>query len=115
MNQTVVKLEATLTQIRTLRDKSVRIQFDTQELFPEQASALFQLRDQFGFLGFANFPTELEVPESPKAPNIKKTKSRRLRGAIYRLWEQTGKNEEFEDFYNYQMEVFIECIKERLD
>jgi hypothetical protein len=98
-------------------DRSVTLHFDTRELSGLEASILLDYRQTEGWLLFA--PNELKEADIPdeKADSMtgQKTQAQRLRGVIYRLWEQSGSKGNSEDYYKSIMESLIEQLKERLD
>lgn len=112
------QVPATITKITTMADKSLRLQVDTQELSADDKAKVFGLHDLYGWFMFseASFKDEdLNLPDIPQPKtDDKKTPSQRLRSVIYVYWEQTGKNGDFESFYNQYMEKIINHIKDKL-
>jgi hypothetical protein len=105
------------------KDKTVSIRFITQEMSPVQIMNIHKMIDAYGYL---YFKAETEITQSEKEEldalhtdlldDPSKTPSRRLRGALYRLWEQDPKGfTEFGGFYKSHMEKLIQQIKDRLD
>ena len=117
MVQEPVKIGATLDSISTRKDKSLKIIFESQEIGAEQAANLFNLRDQFGWVIFApSGLQEIEIPNEPPPEFAnQKSYSQRVRGALYRLWEQKGKHGDSESFYREHMEKILNWIKDRLE
>ncbi len=116
-----VKFSGILDSIRTLKDRSFRVTFLSQELSPEQGYNLFSLRDKFGVLIFGPVNSEAnieetDIPSLAKGPNpYEKTPSKRLRSIIYIYWKSVGGKGEFDDFYKLQMERVIDRFKEMLE
>lgn len=115
----LIPIPSFFASIRTLADGSLRASFDTQELRDEVANELFAKRRKSGFLIFLENAekvdlTDLDIPEV--APEFKgeKTPSQRLRGVLYILWQQTGSEGNFQDFYIGKMETITNQIKSRL-
>jgi hypothetical protein len=111
-------IPAIISKLSTMSDRGIRIQVDTQELTPEYGAMLFSLKDSFGYFTFTERPIEPDDVDIPDiVPDFKneKTPSQRMRGVLYRLWEQKGKINTFEQFYREQMEVIIEHFKGKLD
>ena len=112
--QTFVYVEGLSTRM----DKSVKIVLSTQELTGEAAASLFGIRNQECFCAF--FPSEvklsdIEVPkEEPEFPG-QKSPSHRLRNVLYRVWEQQGKQGDFETWRTGEMERIIEHYKSKLE
>ena len=110
-------LPATIQNLRTLADKSWRIQIDTQELSVAQASQLMDLHQNFGWFAFSTNPDEnVEIPDEP-APEFKTdhSPSKRLRNTLYVYWsENTNKKQNFDDFWKNWVEKKINEIKDYL-
>lgn len=112
-----VTLSAQLLKVESRSDKTYKLIFNTQELSGEQAAPLLSLLLDQGWLLFS--PTELEesdIPDSkPDAMTGQKSQAQRLRGVLYRKWEQQGKNGDFEMFYKIATERIIDQIKDTLE
>lgn len=96
-------------------DKSLRLTFHTsREMSKEELLAVLDSSGQEGWLLWA--PNEISEEEIPleNAHIEGKTLSERLRGVLYALYAEMGKEGDFTTFYNHQMELIIEKIKERL-
>ena len=102
------------------KDKTVSIRFVTQELTPAQVMEIHQMLDTYGVLYFK--PGEKlakeEIEELDKIDldlyDQPKTQSQRLRGVLYKLWQQE-KVGDFKDFYKIQTDKIIEHFKTKLD
>lgn len=114
-------LESTVESIASRVDGTITIKIGTQELDPSKAGELFQLRGKLCkiLLSDSNI-TKLEE-ELVDNTNIvsgkkKKSASQRLRAVLFRINESNGGNEEnFEAFYNSEMERIIEHYRNKLD
>lgn len=99
-------------------DSSVSLVFETRELQGVDIAVLADYRMKEGWLLFAANEKDLqeaEVPNEKADPMIgQKTQAQRLRGVVYRLWEQTGKKGDSETYYRSVMESLIEQLKEKL-
>lgn len=112
-----VKLPAQLAKVSSRADKSYTLSFNTRELIGEEAAVLLNHLQSEGWLlysptddlGVADIPTE-----KANAGMGQKTPASRLRGVLFVLWEQRGKQGDFEDFYRAKMEQIIEQAKEKL-
>lgn len=113
-----VSLPGAITKITTLRDRTVRLQVDCQEVRSEYAAELFALNDKIGWFFFADQVIK-EVPKD--LPDVvleknEKSPSERLRASLFVLHSQNGgKKEDFDSFYKKQMEMFIEAVKDKLN
>lgn len=95
----------------------MKLEFETREFSGSEAAALMEQRNKEGWLIFSprDDLTEADIPdEKPDAMVGTKTQAQRLRAVLYRLWEQSGKKGEFEDYYRSKMENVIEQLKEKL-
>jgi hypothetical protein len=112
-----VKLGAILDKLTTLKDGSVKLIFETQELDRDKAADLIAMRNQLGWLVFApNGTPQVDIPSEP-AREFKDdvSPSQRLRNVLFVYWKQLGGTGIFEDFYKSKINRWIDAIKERLD
>ena len=106
---------------RSLKDKSYKIIFETNELTPEQAAGINASLGKFGFIAFkedAFKDKEKEFIDTLETDfdDQQKTPSRRLRAVLYRNWEQNSeKYEDFQLYYNFKVEKIITHYKNKLD
>jgi len=95
-----VQLPATLDGFTSLKDGSINIRFNTQEVTGEQLAVLKDYLNTFGWVLFkpseSSF-TEEEMPdEDPKRLDLDKSPSQALRAAKYVYFTQKGgKPEDF--------------------
>ena len=114
-------LPAILISFRSLKDRTIKIEFETNELTPEQITGLAQTLQSFGYLAFKkdNFKTEqLMIIDELRADYEDKTKtpSKRLRDVLFVAWKQHNDGyDEFEGYYQSKMNRFIEHIKSKLE
>lgn len=112
--------QVSLDSVRRRKDKSISLTFITStEQTPQELMEMDKLTDQTGVLYFKGAGT-LVQSEVDELDNVDielegKTKSQRLRGVLWRHWEQLGKPGDFKAFYSIQMEKFIESVKSKLD
>ncbi len=114
-------LPAHLESYRSLKDRTLKLTYETSELTPEQMGEVHQSVLKSGFMAFNADPFttkqqqmlgELQVDYDDPA----KTPSKRLRGVLYRNWEQTPEGyKTFEDYYRSKMEIVIVHFKGKLD
>ena len=113
-----VLLPATLSKVASRKDRSYTLSFDTRELSGTEAATLLgELMNEGWLLYSPNEDLkEADVPDE-KADSMtgQKTQAQRLRGVIYRLWEQNGKKGNSEDYYRSILESLIDQMKERLE
>ena len=106
---------------RSLKDKTIKITFETQEPTPEILTQIALHNQKFGFLAFKEdaykedekeFISDLESSYEDKG----KTPSKRLRNVLFVLFKQDSEGyDNFSDYYNNKMEKFITHIKGKLD
>lgn len=114
------QLPAQLEGYRSLKDRTLKISFETGELSPEMMSNIHYALNKVGFLAFA--PDALATQELEEIDSLKveyddteKKPSQRLRAVLYRLWEQSNEGyRDFNLFYNYKLEILIKHFKEKL-
>jgi len=99
--------------IQTRRDGSIKIILGTQELSPENALQLLELRNKQVYSAFLETPVKLEDVEVPKQePEFnEKTPCQRLRSVLFIWWKQQFPDMEWESFYRNKMELYIDAIK----
>ncbi|HEY9702247.1 MAG TPA: hypothetical protein V6C58_07360 [Allocoleopsis sp.] len=116
----MIILPAQLDGYRNLKDKSVKITFETQELTPAEIGELHSLTGSFCYVAikqetFQNHETKMmeEMQSDYEVKGI--SNSKRLKNVLYRLWEQ-----EPEGFttsvqhYEHHMEKIIKHFKSKL-
>ena len=116
----MIILPAQLEGIRTRKDRTLHIGFGTQELDPSKAGAVMALSQQLCYLAIK--PDAFNAAEADLIDNLKadieltaKTPAQRLRGVLFRLWEQQGVSEDFPIFYEREMHRITEHYKTKLD
>jgi hypothetical protein len=114
-------IPAILDSHRSLKDKTIKITFETNELDPNQLVELAKHIQRFGWLAFKEDmfkEDEKELLKSLKSEYQEqgKTKSQRLRAVMYKNFEQDSLGYKvFDDFYNRKMEELINHFKSKLD
>ena len=111
----MIIIAAQLESVGTRKDKTLKLTFGTNELSPSQASELFTIANQFGYLDFKR--EELDAVESLKSEleDTLKKPSQRLRGVLFRLFEQDNDGfKTFSKYYDSKMEQLINHYKGKL-
>lgn len=114
------QLPAQLEGYRSLKDRTLKLSFETGELSPEKMADIHYSLNKVGYLAFA--PDALSTQELDEIDKLKveyddtgKTPGQRLRAVLYRLWEQQSEGyKDFNLFYAYKLEVLIKHFKEKL-
>ena len=105
---------------RSLKDKTLKITFETNEPTPEQLVGIATLIGKFGYLAFKEdqFKSqEKDVLESLESDyeDKGKTPSQRLRNVLYVTWQHDNKGyKDFNLYYEYMMEQMIKRWKSQL-
>ena len=111
---------AILEDFRSLKDKTLKLTFSTNEPVPEQILGIANLIQRFGYLAFKEdaFKTEeIQILEDLEADyeDKSKTPAKRLRNVLYVAWKEDNKGyEDFNRFYDFQMEKMITHWKSKL-
>ena len=105
--------------IASRKDKTMRITIGTQELTPFQASEVFSMSQQLCYVAIKkeNFnPSEISSIETLKADyDNAKTPSQRLRGILFRNYEQESEGyKDFTTYYQAKIEKICEHYKSKL-
>ena len=114
------QIPAQLDGYRSLRDFTLRLTFATNEISPEVMANIHYSLNKFGYLAFA--PDALATQELEEIDKLKveyedsgKPPSQRLRGVLYRCWEQKNEGyDTFEVYYLAKMEKLITHFKNKL-
>jgi hypothetical protein len=117
----MIIIPAQLEGYRSLKDKTLKVTFETNELNPQDLMGLIENTGQFGYLAFKSDPFKAE--EKEVLSNLEsgygekgKSPSQRLRGVLYVNY--TKNNEGFDTFtryYDFQMEKITNHYKSKLD
>ena len=112
---------AILESYRSLKDKTIKLTFETQEPTPEQLISIAKHNQKFGFLAFnedAFKQTEKEQLSTLESgyEDTGKSKGQRLRSVLFVNWNQDNKGyKNFDEYYNFMMEQIINHYKSKLD
>ncbi len=110
--------QAILTSFKRLKDKSVNVTFNLQEISSEDFMEIDTQIDSFGIVYFS-LKGILTDQEKKAIDEVSlevggKTQSERIRNVLYRLHEQTETEEEFDSFYKRKTNEIIEHFKNKL-
>lgn len=110
-----------LDSYRSLKDKTLKITFQTNEPNAEQILGIAKNTGSFGFMAFKHDDfkqNEIEALEGLKSDynDTGKSKAQRLRGVLYRCFENDPKGYDvFDDYYNHYMERIIDFYKDKIE
>ena len=110
-----------LVTFASLKDRSLKLTFETGEPTPEQMVGLQYSLQTFGWIAFK--PDEFKEKEREMLDGLKsdfddktKSKAQRLRAVLWKNWylNNLGHNE-FKNYYDAEMERIITHFKNKLD
>ncbi len=117
----MIIIPAILEGYRSLKDKTLKVIFETNEPTPEQFLGIGSSIQQFGYLAFKKEPftsNEKQAIEDLEASydDHEKTHSQRLRAVFYRCWEQDKEGyQDYDSYYKFKMETVINHYKGKLN
>lgn len=113
-------LSGVIDKINTTADGTIKVTFGTNEMEANQAGQLFSLRNKFCkiLLSDTNITAieeKLIDEETIKDGKRIKSKSQRLRGVLFKLFELENTTQSFDSWYDNKMEAIIDFYKSKLD
>jgi hypothetical protein len=113
----MIKVPSNIHKVETMSDGGLKLVIFTQELDPTDKAEVMNLYNKQGWFVFSDTGiTEVDIPTEQVEYQGEKTPGQRLRGVLYRLWEQDHAGfKDYETFYRSRMERLIEQIKEKLN
>ena len=108
----------TIEGIGTLKDGGLSIRLHSQELSANDTLTLLGFKNSFGYMLFQE--QEFKDDEELKLEAIRKdtqgkSPSQRMRAVIFKLWEQGGRQGNFDTYYGEVSERIINQLKDKLD
>lgn len=116
----VFTIAAQLEGYRSLKDRTLKLTFETNELSPDDMANIQGALMTVGYLAYSPDPfttDEIKLLDGLKVEysDTGKTPSQRFRAVLYRAWEQNPERYDvFNDFYNAKMEKLINHFKGKL-
>ena len=116
----MILLPAQLEGVRTRKDRTLSLSFGTQELSPDKMGQLMTMNQSVCFVAvkpdpFSKEETNLIADLKADIELQAKTPAQRLRGVLFRLWEQQGDTEDFTTYYEREMHKITEHFKSKLE
>jgi len=118
MTKTIV-IAGQLRGLNTLADGTLKLTFMSQELTPEIAGRVYEIRNQYCYMavkaeGFSD--EELKaIEEADTDFKTAKSPSQKLRGVLYRFFEQDPQGfSSFDRFYIHHLDQITEHYKGKL-
>lgn len=93
-----------INKVSTTRDGALKIEIITRELPAEEKLKILD----------ASYKEEVSLGIGKIEEDNGKSPSVRMRGVIYRIFENTDKSKTFEQFYREYMEKIIDMLKEKI-
>lgn len=119
----LLQFSAIIDGVTAKKDKTLSIRLGSQELPTDDTAHIFDLMGKQVWIGIAETSIEaMEVPETLPEMKGDKSPSQRLRGVLYKLWEQkmAGKKpkdpayQTFPKFYEDYLFRLTETLKDKL-
>lgn len=112
-------LPAIISSIRSLKDGSISVTIETQEMSPGKAGELFGLRNKVVVMYLSPKETitqrELDQIDAVDPEFEGKTQSQRIRNVLFKLFSQGNEGfKTFDDYYKNKTEKFIEHLKSKI-
>lgn len=113
-------LPIVVSSIRSLKDGSVSVAVETNELSPGKAGELFSLRNKVAmmYLSPKDVITQKEMKQVEEIDvdiSAGKTQSQRIRAVLFLLHQQNNEGyKDFKDYYQAKTERIIEHLKTKL-
>ncbi len=106
---------ACIERISSRKDRSISFGVSTPELTPDQAAAFLGLHGVNVRMLLQPLDAEADGLIEVKTELEAKTQAQRIRACIFVMWQQQGKNGEFEPFYKSKTEKIIDWLKTQLE
>jgi len=115
----MILIAGQIESLATRKDKTIRLTIGTQELSPAEAAEVFQLNQQFCYIGLKPEPftsNESDTIESLKTDyDSIKSPSQRLRAILYRNFEFNSEGyKDFNLYYIAKIDKICEHYKSKL-
>lgn len=114
-----ILLPAIIETVASRKDSTIKIVLGTQELSPARAGEVLSLMNKLATVYISNAeidPKEIDQVDkiNPDLPG--KTKSQRLRGVLFKLFEQGNEGfKSFDEYYSHHMERIIDHLKNKIE
>jgi len=111
------QLSALIDGIKTLKNKTLKISLETQDISmfsPEELGELFKLNDKQIWVAFKEEEVDPEDLDVKMVKMEEKSPSSRLRSCLWVYWDKNKPTTTFDEFYNRKIEEFIKLVKEKI-
>lgn len=119
MSVKIFNIQGQIESVKTRKgDKSLLLTVSTQEVRPEEAGLIMMMQDKhiYFFMSEQQFVADelVDLIPEPKQPDVKYTKSQKLRFELQSLHAHLGNSKEtFEDFYQSKMQEIIDFYQKK--
>lgn len=113
-----IMLPATIENITTRKDRTIKIVIGTQELSQGKAGEIFTLLNNIAVVYIS--PKEISQSELDQVDKLDpefegKTQSQRIRSVLFKLFQQDSEGfKDFDAYYKNKTEKFIEHLKNKI-
>ena len=121
MDKEILKVPATIEKIITMKDKSLRLFIDTQELTSEDKGRIMAMHEQIGVFVFVPQEKQLKSEDLGDLPEFKidkdeKSPSQQLRARMFVFYKEKNQTKEgFFQWYSSQLETFGQRYLDKLN
>ena len=113
----MLTLPAVLQSVKTLSDGGVAMNFHSQELKSAEMALIFELKGGLMWLGLQKAPIkdgDIEIKEIVLEGKYK-SPSQEQRAILYRIWEKSGSDKVWEEYYIIKMSEINNKLREHLN
>lgn len=120
MDDEILQIPCTAEPFTGRANRAILLKFESQEnLSDEVLGKIAALTGKFGHLCFLPGKENIQPEHVVNLPALieedgGKSPAQRMRGVLYRLWEQKGGQGDFETWYRVRMSAIIDQLKEKL-
>ena len=109
-----IQVRTNLTSIRSRKDGSLGLSFETPELTPQEKVLFMELQNVECETTITPIDLEDKTPDVIKKGMDNKSPSQRLRDTLFVWYKQDGSTELFNNWYSQKMEKLIDWVKSKL-
>jgi len=116
----MITIPVIIDGLRTMKDGGLKVTIHTQELTPDQVAGLMSMNNAFAYCALKPEPFTRDQEKAigdlkADYDNTGKTPGQRLRGVLFKLYEQDHEGfSSFTLFYDHHMERIINHFKSKL-
>ena len=117
----MIVIPSYITGFQSLKDGTLKVTIETNELNPEQKLGVLNLINKFCWAAFKEEPFKNEEQKLLESLDTdfedgSKSQSQRLRSVLYVLYNQDREGfSDFKDYYHSKTEKLIEHFKSKID